>query len=231
MIKNLIGKLILITLGSILLVYSFYLFKDRNEFVSRAVDGTGTVVSFGSGYSRRISTGQTRSSNSRRPIVRFTLDDGTEITFTSATGGNLIRRYVNQQVKVKYLPDDPETAEINEPLPLWGYVIIVIVLGATIFSFGMILLLVPIINKMFDIHYMKHGQSVEISNISIDCNYRVSSLGMHPFKIVAEGVKPFTNDKAKFTSHTIWGNPDAFATKNIRSVYLIERNGKYRFVI
>lgn len=81
------------------------------------------------------------------PKVLFRTSTGREVTFRSEMGNvDSPRRRVGEKVTVRYLPDQPEAAEIEFLLSLWGAALVFGILGIT-FTFvglGILVGLLPV---------------------------------------------------------------------------------------
>lgn len=119
-----------VTLAGFLL---FEAFGTRRLLTSGAM-ARGTVV----GAERQSGGSRDRGSFTYRPVVRFTTADGRTVTFTSAVGYRS-EPEVGGAVGVRYLPADPEQAEIDSAT-MWVFPAVVgLVFGLWLLAAGVVI--------------------------------------------------------------------------------------------
>ena len=124
---------VFIVFGSLFALGAFLLFRRSWRRVKRWQTTTGTVVD-----NLIYTTNNTRFS---KPTVQFQTTDGRSIVFTSSVGSNGPPRKVGAQVKVIYLPADPEQADIRSFANLWLAPLIALFVGACFAGIGVHILL------------------------------------------------------------------------------------------
>jgi hypothetical protein len=83
------------------------------SWLGRTVAVAGRVTELAGGG------GTGRSARSYYPVVAFTTQDGRKIEFRSNMGSNPPAFSVGEAVRVRYLPDDPDSAGIEAFFSLW----------------------------------------------------------------------------------------------------------------
>lgn len=131
---------------------STFLIRQRQQFLAASREAQGIVIDHKATQHTRTVDGS-RDHNGRiryhrkeiaeisyHPIVEFTDARGNTIRFTSESGSNPPNHAQGETVSVRYIPDHPEKAEINDFLSLWmGALLLgvfgVALLAATIFAY------------------------------------------------------------------------------------------------
>jgi hypothetical protein len=75
------------------------------------------------------------------PIIHFTDQDGRERTAPATVGSNSKGQMIGDLVTVIYVPEDPESARVDEGLALWMVPIVSIPMGILICVFSVLELL------------------------------------------------------------------------------------------
>ncbi|MBI1920778.1 MAG: DUF3592 domain-containing protein [Geobacter sp.] len=117
---------VIIGVGS--LIYAPIKFVKTFQFIRNSVETTGTVVHF---HESRDSKSTTYA-----PEVTFTGPDGTWVRFRSQIGRGSPAYTIGELVPVRYNPQDPSQAEINEGQTLWMPIIILFSLGIAFTALG-----------------------------------------------------------------------------------------------
>jgi len=113
-------------MGLYLVTVAVRLFARQREWRSRAITAEGKIVGFE----------QERSSSTKdqrpyfAPVVTFTAANGQSIQFKSSTSVRPNPYTIGQQVAVRYLPENPEGADLESSASSWLPLIAVIVLAA-----------------------------------------------------------------------------------------------------
>jgi hypothetical protein len=120
-----------ISMGATLLVLAGWMLAKKRAFVRDSVTAPGDVVAL-----VNIWDGQEVS---HFPKVLFRTESGREVTFQSETGNNPPARRVGEKVRVRYRPDQPQSAEIDSFFSLWGAALLFGLLGGafTLVGLGM----------------------------------------------------------------------------------------------
>lgn len=99
----------------------------------------GRLVLFGAHAEGQI-VEMNRAGKAYKPVVEFTTADETTITFDGTTVAERDDYMIWQKVPVRYLPDDPQVAEIQSWQSLWQPLLIGTICIAAILACGFILL-------------------------------------------------------------------------------------------
>ncbi len=110
----------------LLLLGSFWLFKRNYDFLSTSLTATGQVIDMESSTKNRPASGLAVY----HPVVRFEMEDGTEVIYRSRTGSNPATHRVGEEVKVHYRYDNPQQAKIDSFTDLWLWPSVMLVAGA-----------------------------------------------------------------------------------------------------
>jgi Protein of unknown function (DUF3592) len=97
--------------GAMLLVAGGQLAR-RRAFVRHSAVASGTIVG--------LTENREREEISYFPKVRFQTASGREVTFESEMGSSSAAGRIGDTVAVRYRPDQPEAAEIDSFMSLWG---------------------------------------------------------------------------------------------------------------
>lgn len=111
---------------------------QRVRLLTRGVRGTGTVVDAHVGTS---SMRQKPGSTPVSPVVQV-VDATTGVTFrfTSWFGTSLTKAILGAQVPVRYLPGDPDVAELDTAAALWGPPLLFALAGTVLLGAGWLVL-------------------------------------------------------------------------------------------
>jgi hypothetical protein len=91
-----------------------YLCHDNYRWITQGVEAEGVVID------------HHLSGRERLPVVQFTTAQGRSITFTASSGG----RRERSAVKVMYMADDPQVADIKPGLGAWAFAMVFVAIGA-----------------------------------------------------------------------------------------------------
>lgn len=79
---------------------------------------------------RKDHRGDYKTETNYNPIIEFTTESGDTIQFASGMVTTIRSYYeIGEEVEVFYNPDEPQQAEIDAFLPVWGIHIVLIGLG------------------------------------------------------------------------------------------------------
>ena len=113
-VVNLINVLsgLFVGIGAILLVLAGWMAAKKRAFVRGSITAPGDVVALVNVWDG--------SEVSHFPKVLFRTDAGRDVTFQSEMESNPQARRVGEKVRVRYRPDQPQSAEIDTFFSLWG---------------------------------------------------------------------------------------------------------------
>lgn len=103
--------------GIVCVAGAVYMASNNYRWLSKGTEATGTVI------------GHDSSEATRRPIVKFTTQDGQEITFTSIMGSSGGIADKGEQITVVYMSDNPSLADLKPGIRSWGFSIIFMLTG------------------------------------------------------------------------------------------------------
>ena len=98
--------------GGAMLLFAGRQFARRRAFVRHSAVASGTIVG--------LTENREREEISYFPKVRFQTASGREVTFESGMGSSPEAGRIGDTVAVRYRPDQPEAAEIDSFMSLWG---------------------------------------------------------------------------------------------------------------
>ena len=113
-------------------------FTRRRAFIRLSASASGTIVG--------LTENRERDEISYFPKVKFQTASGREITFQSQMGSSSEAGRIGQSVAVRYRTDQPDVAEIDSFMSLWGLALLFGVLGVVFLfvGFGILFGLLPI---------------------------------------------------------------------------------------
>jgi len=91
------------------------LFLRKRDLKQRGIVAEGNIV----GFQSQNSTTKSGTTTYFAPIVKFRLQDGALMQFTSSRFERPNPYVVGQQVAVRYLPDDPNSADLDAVSQSW----------------------------------------------------------------------------------------------------------------
>lgn len=115
---------ICLTIGLILSIPTFFVIKDRIEFLNTSLPAEGKVVDM-----KRFRAGVLNPKDFNRvgadpelekPIISFTTKQGKVITFAGGVASNVNPYSLGETVTIYYNPRNPSEAQIRSFLALWG---------------------------------------------------------------------------------------------------------------
>jgi hypothetical protein len=120
---NLINILsgLFVGIGTTLLVLAGWMAAKKRAFVRGSVTAPGAVVALVNVWDG--------TEISHFPKILFRTPEGRDVTFQSEMGSNPPSRRVGEKVRVRYRPDQPQSAEIDTFFSLWGAALLFGLLG------------------------------------------------------------------------------------------------------
>jgi len=120
---DLVQKLtIIITL--ILFTITFYMYKNRKEFIDNSILVKGIVVSSKYNGKRNV------------PVIGFYTKDSVATYFSPSVNSDFDYFPINKRVEVLYYKENPEKAKINSFLRLWFSTALIGFLGSVFLFIG-----------------------------------------------------------------------------------------------
>ena len=116
------GAIFFTAMGTAVIAYGLVLFLESKNFVVHATQQTsGTVVGF-----VLLSSGRSWTDS---PVFEFTDSSGTLHTNYNSSGQNPPAYKIGELIKVRYRPENPETARIDSFTELWLFPTFVLGIG------------------------------------------------------------------------------------------------------
>ncbi|GAB3704954.1 hypothetical protein GCM10027592_36870 [Spirosoma flavus] len=116
---------------------SLITFQQTWTWIARSYTVTGEVIDYES--QTKYDDEKNRTTTYYHPTVHFHTQAGQDVTFTSSVGSSKRSHSIGEQVGVRYLPSDPEDAQVDEFMNLWLVPIVLIAIGLpmSVVSLGM----------------------------------------------------------------------------------------------
>lgn len=146
MLPGIIGFLVSFGLLGIAIV----LIRKKKKFLDIAETGVGEVIDIQKDESQSTDeNGNTTTSVTYRPIVRFSDELGNKHEFRATVGSGNRRKYeVGQTVQVLYDPMKPQKAILNNKMELWLLPGILMICSVIIFLFGFVPFMIDVLNRI-----------------------------------------------------------------------------------
>jgi len=125
--------------GLVPLCLGLYVYSERRNFVSTAIESEGEVVEIVRASSKARTGGD--DLNSYAPKVRFVTASGEAVEFQASVSSGDPGYRVGDRAAVLYLPDSPEGAIINSFFHLWLAPTLLLGLGGGCTVLGVLLAL------------------------------------------------------------------------------------------
>jgi len=117
-----------VLVGATLLAAAGREFTRRRALLQNSATAPGTIIAL-------VET-RDRDEISYFPTVEFHTPSGGRITFQSAMGSSTAPQRIGDSVTVRYSLDQPQVAEIDAFMPLWGQTLLFGTLGGVFFFVG-----------------------------------------------------------------------------------------------
>lgn len=208
-------------IGIGMLVGSYFVYNNINQFVQTAVITTGKVIDLT--WSRSTSSSGS-SSGVYYPVVRFETDRGQTIEFKGSTGSSPPSYKVGQDIKVIYSPKDPYRPEIDSLFSIWFGFIILCGLGVIFSGIGLTVFGVQFYTKQKNEWLQQNGRRLVTEYQGVALNTSESVNGNHPYQIISQWLNPETNEIHVFKSQNIMFNPESYIADKKITVYVDPQN-------
>lgn len=164
------------------------------------------------------------------PVVRFTTQEGKEITFRSARGSNTYSDALGESVKVLYLPANPEGARIGgffeqyfEPVVLGG-------LGIGFTSPVIAWVLISYFRSKKKTRLLGQSRLIKARIIEVKLNTTIKINEESPFRIICQWHNKSTNKVHVFFSENLFFDPGPYIKTKDISVYVNDQDMKDYYV-
>lgn len=206
-----------------LLVGTYYVYKNTEDFLKSSQLANGTVVEL-------VSSTSDEGSTLYRPTIEFVTDEGKTIQFTSDVSSNPPTYKMGEVVEVYYQIDMPQRAKVNGFFSLWGGHLIMGGIGFSLFMVGFSMV-VTSTRKNKKIQTLKaSGKRVKakIKHIGLNTSHKVN--GRSPYQIHAQYLDPSKNKVHIFKSENLWFDPTDYVNEEEITV-LIDRNNPKKYYV
>ena len=119
---------IFVLVGAAMLIAAGREFARRRAFLRNSGTVSGTIIA--------LTENRERDEISYFPKVEFHTPSGRGITFQSAMGSSTAAKRIGDSVTVRYRLDQPQVAEIDAFMPLWGLTLLFGGLGSVFVFVG-----------------------------------------------------------------------------------------------
>lgn len=123
---------ILVAFGSLAVFVGLLVMVMRIRLYTRGLKGMGTVV-----WEAEHSTGPGRHKHAttRAPVIEVTdASTGRPFQFRSSFSSTASQSTIGARMPVRYMPGDPELAEIDGLLPMWFFPVGAVTIGAILLA-------------------------------------------------------------------------------------------------
>ncbi|NMW32866.1 DUF3592 domain-containing protein [Altererythrobacter sp. RZ02] len=184
------------TIGAVMLAFTATVHFYQQAAFADAMSAQGTVI----GYGQRSSSG----SASR---VQFRNINGQYHRFESNVSSSPPRYAVGDPVTVKYQPDKPSSAAIDDFLGNYLFVLIFGGIGFVFFAIGAGILIAVFGRKRTIAKLLKRGLPIQAKYIETYRDTSVKVNGRSPYRVVAQATHPATGKLQQFKSEMLWIDP------------------------
>ena len=207
-------------LGVLSLFISLVLWNKTRLFVARATTAQGVVTDL---IAVRDKDG---GSDTYKPEVKFSTEDGKQITFTSSFSSRPPGYDVGESVPVLYLSGKPQEARIKGFGSLWSGCVILAGLGAVFSLVGYSILRAGKVGAQKRDYLMAYGNAIQTDVQGVERNTSVAINGRNPWRITSQYLDPATNKVRVFHSENLWFDPAKFVTRKQVTVLLDPKDPK-----
>lgn len=118
--------------GGLAVVVGLLVFVQRVRFYTSGLKGTGTIVWEAE---RATDPGPRKHATMRAPVIEVTdASTGATFQFRSSFSSTASTSTIGAQVPVRYMPGDPEQAEVDALLPMWFFPVGTLTVGAIVLT-------------------------------------------------------------------------------------------------
>lgn len=119
---------IFVLVGAAMLIAAGREFTRKRALFRNSATASGTIIA--------LTENREREEISYFPQVEFHTPSGRSIRFQSEMGSSTAAARIGDSVKVRYRPDQPQVAEVDAFMPLWGLTILFGSLGSVFLIVG-----------------------------------------------------------------------------------------------
>ena len=194
-------------IGALFLALGIFFYVDSQRFTTESVPTQGVVVDTILSTSTETSGRRTEVSY---PVVRFGTAEGDTLVFKSGTGRYPPKYRVGDVVAVRYRPESPGKARIDDASSLLMLPLIFGGMGGLFFVMGWVFILVNLRQRRIREKLKVDGIDVSAEIIGVERDPGITKNGVHPFRIQAQWQHPETQAIPLFRSDPIWFDPKRF---------------------
>lgn len=184
------------TIGAVMLAFAGAVQFYQQTAYADAISVEGTVI----GQDRRSSSGSA-------PIVEFRDQTGKYHRFESNVSSSPPRYAVGDPVTIKYQPDNPSNAAIDDFLSNYLFTLIFGGIGLVFFTIGAGILIVVFGRKRTIAKLQERGLPIQAKYIETYRDTSVKVNGRSPYRVVAQATHPATGKLQQFKSEMLWVDP------------------------
>ena len=157
-------------------------------------------------------------------IVRFADRDGAPHDLVDRISSNPPRFSRGEQVPVRYDPETPDDAVIDDLWGRLGAMLIVGPLGLLFTVLGTVFLFIDLRSARRKAWLLRSGQPLQARFLHVFRDTRIAVNGDHPYRVVAQGTDPQTGALRRFESEPVWIDPTARLEGRTVTVLIDPRN-------
>lgn len=209
-------RILFILVGAGLLALAAVLFQHSRAFEANAVATEGVVV--------ELVESRSDDSITYRPVVTFTTDEGTRVTFTSRAGSNPPVYSLGDPVEVLFDPDNPQNARLDGFFEAMGAWLIFGGIGALFLVGGLGALLFSRVSAARNAGLLERGLRLETTYQGVERNTGLSVNGRHPYRITSQWLNPESLEVHVFKSENLWYDPSSYLETDTIPVFIEQGN-------
>lgn len=193
-------------IGAVMLAFAGAVQFYQQAAYADAISVEGTVI----GQDRRNSSGSA-------PIVEFRDASGKYHRFESSVSTSPPRYAVGDPVTIKYQPDNPSDAAIDDFLSNHLFTLIFGGIGFVFFAIGAGILIAIFGRKRTIAKLQERGMPIQAKYMETYRDTSVKVNGRSPYRVVAQATHPATGKLQQFKSEMLWVDPsDQMQGKSVK---------------
>jgi hypothetical protein len=206
-----------------------FLFIGLHEGFDKFVHSKSEIITIGTVVDVSFSKDNQGRPQSQ-PVVEFNDQKGRTIKFISNISTSPSVYSSGETVAVRYNPEHPEEASINDALHNWMFFSIFSLFGILFFIIGMSLIIKDKRRNELIKRLLRSGLRIQADISSVHLNTKLKINGESPWVIVAQWLDPSTNLLHIFTSDNIWYNPTPFLKSKTIEVIIDHKDKNKNYV-
>lgn len=206
-------------IGTIMLALAVTVLVYQQAAFADAIFVEGTVI----GQDRRSSSGSA-------PVVQFRDESGQYHRFESSVSSSPPRYAVGDAVTVKYPPNEPQGAAIDDFLSNYLVALIFGGIGFIFFAIGGGILVSIFGRKRTITRLKERGMPIQAKYMETYRDTRVKVNGRSPYRVVAQATHPATGKLQQFKSEMLWVDPTDQVQNKSLTVLLNPNKPKQHYI-